>query len=87
MNAWELNANFVKEIYDCHVDYEERFYLCPDCGEPIYEADWSEESLKEFTCPICENEDIEEQGRKPLFLYYVKFMLMQIGSQVRLTIS
>lgn len=59
--AWELNANTAKEVYDCHVDYEERFYICPYCGEPVYEADWSEESLEEFMCPICEDEDAEDE--------------------------
>jgi RNA polymerase subunit RPABC4/transcription elongation factor Spt4 len=58
--AWELNANTAKEVYGCHVDYEERFYICPYCGETVYEEDWSEESLEEFMCPICEDEDAEE---------------------------
>lgn len=60
-NAWELNANTAKEVYGCHVDYAERFFICPYCGEPVYEADWSEESLKEFMCPICEDEDAEDE--------------------------
>lgn len=54
MNAWEWNANTVREIYGCYVDYEERFYNCPDCGEPVYEEDWLEEVMAEFICPICE---------------------------------
>lgn len=60
-NAWELNANTAKEVYGCHVDYVERFYICPCCGEPVYEEDWSDESLEEFMCPICEDEDMEEE--------------------------
>ena len=60
-NAWELNANTAKEVYDCHVDYEERFYICPYCGEPVYEDDWSEESLEAFMCPVCEDEDAEDE--------------------------
>lgn len=57
---WELNATAAKEVYGCYVDYEERFYICPYCGEPVYEEDWAEESLEEFMCPICEDEDEEE---------------------------
>ena len=60
-NAWERNARIVEEDYDCLVDYEERFYLCPYCGEPIYEADWSEEILEDFICPIGEDEDKEDE--------------------------
>ena len=59
-NAWELNANTAKEVYGCHVDYKERFYICPHCCEPVYEEDWAEESLEEFMCPICEDEEVEE---------------------------
>ena len=58
--AWELNANAVKGVCGCHVDYEERFYICPFCGERVYEKDWSEDSLEAFICPICEDEDEEE---------------------------
>jgi RNA polymerase subunit RPABC4/transcription elongation factor Spt4 len=58
--AWELNANEANEVYGCHADYEERFYICPFCGEPVYEEDWDEESLEIFMCPICEDGDAEE---------------------------
>lgn len=60
MNIWELSAHTVREVYGGYVDYEERFYVCPCCGEPVYEKDWSKESLEEFMCPICEDEDAEE---------------------------
>lgn len=54
MIQWEENAKTVEQIYGEFVDWEERFYLCPDCEEPVYECDWSEEALKKFLCPICE---------------------------------
>lgn len=60
-NSWELNANTVREVYGGHVDYEERFYICPYCEEPIYEEDWSEETMAAFMCPICEDEDAEDE--------------------------
>lgn len=60
-NVWEQNAIIVEDAYGCYVDYKDRFYLCPYCGEAIYEEDWSEESLEEFICPICEDEDEEDE--------------------------
>ena len=54
-NPWEENAEYIK---DCcgndFVNYEERYYHCPECGEPIYECDWTQRELAEFFCPICE---------------------------------
>lgn len=63
MNRWEFNANYVAMTYGSHVDWEERFYICPECGEPIYECDWSNEELAAELCPVCgynEEEDEEE---------------------------
>lgn len=51
---WEKNANEVFEIYGGYVDWEERFYECPECGEPIYECDWSDKELNKYLCPVCE---------------------------------
>jgi predicted RNA-binding Zn-ribbon protein involved in translation (DUF1610 family) len=53
MNQWEKNAKYVERVYGTYVDWEERFYECPECGEPVYECDWSDEELKDFICPIC----------------------------------
>ena len=51
---WEKNAIEVENVYGGYVDWEERFYNCPECDEPIYECDWSDEELKEHLCPVCE---------------------------------
>lgn len=34
---------------------EERFFICPECNEPIYEEDWSTDELMELggCCPVC----------------------------------
>lgn len=50
---WEANAKLVEEVYGGHVDWEERFYECPECGEPIYECDWSVNELLKELCPVC----------------------------------
>ena len=50
---WELNARIVEQIYGGYVDWDERFYECPNCGEPVYECDWSNRQLYTELCPIC----------------------------------
>ena len=61
---WEANAKMVEEVYGGYVDWEERFYNCPECGEPIYECDWSVNELIEAYCPVCGfsgEDDMEEE--------------------------
>lgn len=52
--AWYDNAIAARNLYGVYVDWEDCFYLCPECGEPIYGEDWSEDDLEEFLCPVCE---------------------------------
>ena len=58
MKAWYDIARECSEDYGSQVDYEEGFFVCPECGEPIYECDWSESELRnedgEYICPVCE---------------------------------
>ena len=42
---WEDNAKYVEKVYGAYVDWEERFYTCPVCGEPVYECDWLNDEL------------------------------------------
>lgn len=75
MTQWERNAVEARDTYGAHVDWEERFYECPECGEPVYESDWSEKELGQFLCPICEDgehwededweDDVDETGYDP----------------------
>lgn len=57
---WEVNAKIVESTYGGFVDWDERFYNCPECGEPIYECDWSSSELLDL-CPICGFTDEEEE--------------------------
>lgn len=50
---WYLNAKYLDEMCDVQVDWDEEFYICPECGEPVYADDWDEE-FKDFLCPVCE---------------------------------
>lgn len=61
MTVWESNAKHVEEVYGSHVDWEERFYVCPECGEPVYECDWSPSDLMQYLCPVCEYEGEDEE--------------------------
>jgi hypothetical protein len=53
MFTWHTAAVCCEEFYGVHVDMNEGFFICPECGEPIYECDWEEHSDWEM-CPICE---------------------------------
>ena len=57
---WEKNAIYVNDTYGAYVNWEDRFYECPECGEPVYEDDWSERELRQYLCPICEDGDGDE---------------------------
>lgn len=50
---WKINAKWANTFYKSEVNYDKGFYLCPECGELIYDDDWSEQDLKDFLCPIC----------------------------------
>ena len=57
--TWKAVARHVKETYGSHVDWLEGFFICPECGEPIYAEDWGDEELE--ICPVCEFEWFEEE--------------------------
>ena len=56
--AWDYVASKVEEDYGGYVDWDEHFYICPECGEPILRADY--DHMKSGTiCPVCEFEEEE----------------------------
>lgn len=60
-SMWEINAEIVSDVYGGYIDWDEGFYNCPECDEPIYNCDWSEAELKECICPICGFVEDEEE--------------------------
>lgn len=65
ISTWEIVATYCWEQFGTHVDWQERFFICPDCGESIYECDWEDPSdyLSDM-CPICDYRwyDTEEEN-------------------------
>ena len=33
---WEQASKFCEEIFSAYVDWDEEFFNCPECNEPIY---------------------------------------------------
>lgn len=54
MSKWEKIALYCHDTYGVYVNAKEGFFICPECGEPIYECDWDADELD--TCPVCEFE-------------------------------
>ena len=57
--SWSELAQICYADYGVYVDWDERFFECPECGEPIYECDWADSDLingdDNYICPVCEN--------------------------------
>lgn len=54
---WMKNAHKVEDEFGGFVDWDEEYYICPECGEPVYADDWTGEELADVICPICEFSD------------------------------
>ena len=52
MFDWFNASRHCVKTYGSALDREERFFVCPECGEPIYEDDWEDHDDWEV-CPVC----------------------------------
>lgn len=52
--SWESNAKIVENVYGGQVDWQDEFFICPECGEPIYKCDWTPYELEVALCPVCD---------------------------------
>ena len=63
MKRWKDAAKYCRREYGVQVDEGEGFFICVECGEPIYFDDWTSEETADWSiCPICEinlYEDVE----------------------------
>ena len=58
--SWQYIATFVEKDYAGYVDWDEEFFICPECGEPIYKCDYPYISMG-MICPVCETMVEEEE--------------------------
>ena len=49
---WSECAKMCRKVFGSYIDWEERFFECPECGEPLYECDWEDHEWE--SCPVCE---------------------------------
>ena len=49
---WMEAACLCETVYGTYVDWKERFFICPECDEPLYEVDWEDTDFS--FCPVCE---------------------------------
>lgn len=55
--TWESMAKAVEEVYGVYVDWDEKFFICPECDEPIYAEDYNHfivDMNGDYHCPVCE---------------------------------
>ena len=50
-------ARYLEDNYGALFDRKEGFVCCPECGEPIYDCDWTVDDYTneedDFICPVC----------------------------------
>ena len=48
-----MAQHIIEPVYGGYVDWEEEFFECPECGEPIYKCDYPYIDIG-MICPVCE---------------------------------
>ena len=51
--TWNYAAEYCEREYGAYVDWDEGFFECPECSEPIYKEDWGDYG-DWVVCPICD---------------------------------
>jgi hypothetical protein len=51
MMTWEEAARYSEEVFGSFVCWEGRYFICTECGEPLYECDWEGHDFSD--CPVC----------------------------------
>jgi hypothetical protein len=56
MDNWNKIAHHIEVNYGSLVDWDDRFFYCPECHEPIYEDEWVDfdflDGNNNFICPV-----------------------------------
>lgn len=63
--SWERVATFIEKEFDTYINWEEEFFVCPECGDPVFKADYPMIEVG-MLCPICEFAPDEEQGEEEI---------------------
>jgi uncharacterized Zn finger protein (UPF0148 family) len=52
MGTWLEAGTYCEEVYGITMNTKEGYFVCPECGEPIFEEDWGKHD--DWTvCPVC----------------------------------
>ena len=51
MGTWLEASVYCEEVFGMSLNTKEGYFVCPECGEPLYEDDWKRHWWE--TCPIC----------------------------------
>lgn len=54
---WLVAGTYCEDVYGVPLNTEEGYFICPECGELLFEDDWEWYSWE--TCPICGFEFME----------------------------
>lgn len=53
--GWDWAAKVVEEEFGGYVNWDEEYFICPECSEPVYAEDWDDsEFALAAICPICQ---------------------------------
>lgn len=48
---WYTAGVICEEIYGVELNTAEGYFVCPDCGEPLFYEDWERHCWD--SCPVC----------------------------------
>lgn len=51
-DAWMKVAKYCEKTYGTYADFDEGYFICPECDEPVYKCDWEDSDF--HICPVCE---------------------------------
>lgn len=59
MKIYERIGRYVDKVYGMTFikDGDDSYFICPECGEPLYRCDWDDEDFllgDRVGCPICD---------------------------------
>lgn len=59
MRTWYKAAEYCEVIFGSFVNWDEGFFICPECADCVLRSDWEKNHINWNVCPICECNFIE----------------------------